>query len=343
MCFHFLLVLYIWDCHVDTLSLTAPHTSSSQLCQSERTPVELQRIPPSGSSHFRTIERQDSFDMSYEPVISCSRVGSVKVVRPQPRTQSLDLSSLAMQTTPLSMEKNSHISHSTPSDLSESCAPPMKTVVDTQTLECRLGEEENSSSHSANPIDSTDSLGSQETTRTAEHINTVTDIIINGSKNSMFNVTEPKNSQIQLIKESEDCTVTATSSGSTDLSNPQQQSASTERSEQGATGSAPVSEGDSGIDPTEVVEEESGLEGSAGASLTHKTTVKAEGRDADSSWTATEGLGANSSEASSKVEQQDKKKGEVFLKLSHLGYFFAFLHFQCLKGTYNHFQAHHFI
>uniref|UniRef100_A0A671XNU8 Lipin 3 n=1 Tax=Sparus aurata TaxID=8175 RepID=A0A671XNU8_SPAAU len=138
------------------------------LCQSERTPVELQRIPPSGSSHFRTIERQDSFDMSYEPVISCSRVGSVKVVRPQPRTQSLDLSSLSIQTTPLSMEKNSHISHSTPSDLSESRAPPMKTVVDTQTLECRLGEEENYSSHSANPIDSTDSLGSQETTRTAE-------------------------------------------------------------------------------------------------------------------------------------------------------------------------------
>lgn len=194
----------------------------------------------------------------------------------------------------------------------------MKTVVDTQTLECRLGEEENYSSHSANPIDSTDSLGSQETTRTAEHINTVTDIIINGSKNSTVSVTEPKNSEIQLIKESEDCTVTATSSGSTDLLNPQQQSASTERSEQGATGSAPVSEGDSGIDPTEVVEEESGLEGSAGASLTHKTTLKTEGRDADSSWTATEGL-ANSSEASSKVEQQDKKKGEVFLKLSHLG------------------------
>uniref|UniRef100_A0A671XNU4 phosphatidate phosphatase n=1 Tax=Sparus aurata TaxID=8175 RepID=A0A671XNU4_SPAAU len=95
------------------------------------------RIPPSGSSHFRTIERQDSFDMSYEPVISCSRVGSVKVVRPQPRTQSLDLSSLSIQTTPLSMEKNSHISHSTPSDLSESRAPPMKTVVDTQTLECK--------------------------------------------------------------------------------------------------------------------------------------------------------------------------------------------------------------
>ncbi|XP_030276776.1 phosphatidate phosphatase LPIN2 isoform X5 [Sparus aurata] len=285
------------------------------LCQSERTPVELQRIPPSGSSHFRTIERQDSFDMSYEPVISCSRVGSVKVVRPQPRTQSLDLSSLSIQTTPLSMEKNSHISHSTPSDLSESRAPPMKTVVDTQTLECRLGEEENYSSHSANPIDSTDSLGSQETTRTAEHINTVTDIIINGSKNSAVSVTEPKNSEIQLIKESEDCTVTATSSGSTDLLNPQQQSASTERSEQGATGSAPVSEGDSGIDPTEVVEEESGLEGSAGASLTHKTTLKTEGRDADSSWTATEGL-ANSSEASSKVEQQDKKKGK---RNHHLG------------------------
>uniref|UniRef100_A0AAQ5WWD3 phosphatidate phosphatase n=1 Tax=Amphiprion ocellaris TaxID=80972 RepID=A0AAQ5WWD3_AMPOC len=78
-----------------------------------------------GSSHFRTIERQDSFDMGDEPVISCGRVGSVTVVKPQPRTQSLDLGSLSIQTPPLSKEKNSHIAHSTPSDLFKSCASSM--------------------------------------------------------------------------------------------------------------------------------------------------------------------------------------------------------------------------
>uniref|UniRef100_A0A8C4DSC3 phosphatidate phosphatase n=1 Tax=Dicentrarchus labrax TaxID=13489 RepID=A0A8C4DSC3_DICLA len=93
------------------LSLPFP----SQLCQSERMPVDLQRISPSDSSHFRTIERQDSFDMSYEPVISCGRVGSVTVVRPQPRTRSLDLGSHTMQTPPLSKERKvkcfSELSH----------------------------------------------------------------------------------------------------------------------------------------------------------------------------------------------------------------------------------------
>ncbi|XP_054472188.1 zgc:123305 isoform X2 [Anoplopoma fimbria] len=246
------------------------------LCQSERTPVELQRIPPPGSSHFRTIERQDSFDLSYEPVISCGRVGSVTVVRPQPRTQSLDLCSHTMQTPPLSGEENSHIAHSTPSDLSTSCASPAATNMDSrQAPESALWEEDNRDS-SANLINGTDHL--------VEHISTVTD-----------GVTEPNEAQIQLIKESEDCTVTATSPSSTEVPNPQQQAASSGQSEQGSMSSAPVSEADSGIDPSaEGGEEDSGpggAEGSAGGSLTNKT----------------EGL-ANSSEASSKVDQQDKKK-----------------------------------
>lgn len=293
------------------LSLPSP----SQLCQSERTPVELQRSSHSGNSHFRTIERQDSFDLGHEPVISCGRVGSVTVVRPQPRTHSLDLRSHAMQTTPLSKEKNSHIAHSTPSDLAMSCMPSAKTNVDsTQALESTLGEEENrdSSSYSANLINGTDSLDSKESTISVEHISTETDLISPGSKN---NVTKPKNAQKQLTKESEDYTVTATTPSGTELSSPQQQSALSEQSEQGSTNSAPVSEGDSGIDPCAEAGEENGgpglAEGATGGSLTSTTAPKSEGSDSGTSWNTAEGL-TNSSEASSKVEQQDKKKGKVF-------------------------------
>ncbi|XP_031132484.1 phosphatidate phosphatase LPIN2-like isoform X2 [Sander lucioperca] len=262
------------------------------LCQSERTPLELQHISPSDSSHFRTIKRQDSFDKDYEPVISCGRAGSVTVVRPQPRTHSPDLGSDTMQTTPLRMEENSYTTHSTPTDLSKSSAET--NVASTQALEFAFGEEENreSSSYSANLINGTDSLASKESTISVVHNSTVTD-----------SVTKPNNAQIKLINESKDCTVTATSPSSIELSNPQQQGALSVQSEQGSTSSAPVSEGDTGIDPcAEVGEEDSGpggTEGSAGGSLTNKT----------------EGL-ANPSEASSKVEQQDKKKGK---RNHHLG------------------------
>ncbi len=287
------------------LSLPSP----SQLCQSERTPVELQRS--SGSSHFRTIERQDSFDMGYGPVISCGRVGSVTVVRPQPRTHSLDLGSQALQNTPLFKEKNSHIAHSTPSDLSKSSESSEKTNVgSTPALESTLGEEDtrDSSFYSANLINGTD-LAS---TASVEHISSVTE-------NSVVGVIEPNNAQKQLIKDSEDCTVTAASPASTELSNPQQQGALLEQSEQGSASSAPVSEGDSGIDPcAEGGEEEGGpggTEGSAGGSLTNRIAPKAEGRDSGISWTTAEG---NSSEASSKVEQQDKKKGTFLSSLIYV-------------------------
>uniref|UniRef100_A0A3Q3KQA2 phosphatidate phosphatase n=1 Tax=Monopterus albus TaxID=43700 RepID=A0A3Q3KQA2_MONAL len=162
------------------------------VCQSERMPVEVQCISPSGSSHFRTIERQGSFDNGLEPVISCGRLGSVTVIKPQPRTNSVEPSSHAMQATPLSEEKSLHIAPFTHSDLSRYCASPLKTTVDSvQTLE----------------------------------------------------TTFPGNEQ---KREREDCTVTISS---TESSNVQQQGASSEHSEQGLSSSHPVSEGDSGIDP----------------------------------------------------------------------------------------------
>uniref|UniRef100_A0A8C7G877 phosphatidate phosphatase n=1 Tax=Oncorhynchus kisutch TaxID=8019 RepID=A0A8C7G877_ONCKI len=54
--------------------------------------VEVQRVSPgihcSDSSHFRTIQWQDSFDMGQEPDFSCGRANSsvTVVVRPKPRT-----------------------------------------------------------------------------------------------------------------------------------------------------------------------------------------------------------------------------------------------------------------
>nr|XP_020502540.1 phosphatidate phosphatase LPIN2-like isoform X1 [Labrus bergylta] len=248
------------------------------LCQTER-------ISPSGSSHFCTIERQDSFNTGYQPVISCGRVGRVTVVRPQPRTQSLDLGSLPMQTPPLSKEKNSHIAHSTPTDLVMSYAPAAKTYVDLEE------EKEERSSFIANLIDGTNSPACKESTTSVELINTETDVI---SPKKQDSETDLNNAQIQLIKDSEECSATRS-----DL---QMQSASSEHGEQGSTSSPPVSEGDSGIYPwAEGGEEDRG--------------PKADGRDTATSWTTVE-ASANSSEVSSKVEQVEKKKGK---RNHHLG------------------------
>lgn len=215
--------------------------------------MELQHISHSGTSHFRTIERQDSFDMGLHPVISCGRVGSVTVVRPQPRTHSLDLGGNAVQTSPLSNERNPHIAHSTPSDLFKSCESSLKADVDaTQTPEPTSEEDENQVS----PSCPTSVVNGTESRAGVEHVSTLTD-------------------KVRTIK-SED----------TESSDQQQQGAPADQGEHGSTGSAPVSEGDSGIDPCA----EGGEEDCA---------PKAEVGDA----------GANSSDAATRGEQQGKKKG----------------------------------
>lgn len=276
----------------------------SQLYQSERTPLELQR-----SSHFRTIERQDSFDLGYEPVISCGLVGRVTVVRPQPRTQSLDLSGHALQTTPLFKEVSSHIAHSTPSDIFRSCASTETNADATQTFKTTSGK--SSSLYPAEMINCIDSLGSQETTTGTEHTSSALGLNSPGTENNTVSVIEPKNGEKRSIKESNDGAATATSPRTTEGTNPKQQDVLSEQLEQGSAGSATVSEGDSGIDPCAEGGEEDGgpggIEGSAAVSLlTNKNVPKAEGRSADGGWTA--------AETSSKVEQQDKKKG-IFLLL----------------------------
>lgn len=262
--------------------------------------MELQHISPSNSSHFRTIKRQDSFDMGYEPVISCGRVGSITVVRPQPRTHSLDLGSHSMQAMPLSSEKDLHIAKSSPSGLSESCTSSAKTSMDSsQAQESTKGQEESkdSVSYSASLINDGESLASKVSTISVEHASTVADTISLGSKNG----------RVTLTMVQADGNVVCTES-----SNLQGQGALSEQNEQGSTGSGPVSEGDSGIDPgAEGGEEDSGpgvTDGSVVGSLTNKAAPKVDG----ASWTTAEGS-ANPLEGSSKMEQQEKKKGVHFL------------------------------
>ncbi|XP_035006034.1 phosphatidate phosphatase LPIN2 isoform X1 [Hippoglossus stenolepis] len=260
------------------------------LCQSERTPVDLQPISHSGSSHFCTIERQDSFDMGLEPVISCGRVGSVTVVRPQPRTQSLDLS-LAMHSTPLSIETNSHSEHSTSKSPSS-----VKTDVDSrQTLETTSGEDGNrdSSLYSASLNNGTGSLDSKESTDAIEHVSTLTETV----------------GTVMAVG----VTTVETSASSTASSHLQQQGASSEQSERGSTSSAPVSEGDSGIDPcADGGEEVNGpgvVQASNGDTLPNSTAPKDKAGEVRDDWPAAEGS-ANPSEMSAKVEQEGKKRGK---------------------------------
>ncbi|XP_077583061.1 phosphatidate phosphatase LPIN2 isoform X2 [Stigmatopora nigra] len=110
----------------DSELLVKRHESSGLLMQwnwggfpmprlSERSSVEIQN----SGSHFRTIQRQDSFDMGNEPMKNLSRVGHVKLVRPQPRTQSLDLSNYASQAKPLTFDTHYTFTSSTLSDQSK--------------------------------------------------------------------------------------------------------------------------------------------------------------------------------------------------------------------------------
>lgn len=238
--------------------------------QSGRTAVE--HISPTDTSHFRTIERQDSFDMGYEPVISCGRVGSVTVVRPQPRTQSLDLGNLLMQTPTLSLDTH-HFANSTPSDLSKS-ELSVKTNMDSY----QTGESTNCQTErrdSACLIHAPESLAKCRGTDSIERICTVTETT-NG-----VSVTRRENSQNH--SKSKELLTTADVLESSDL---QQQMASSQQSEQCSS-----SEAGSRIDPFA-----EGGEDVSGGGVAHGVT-------------STEGFVA-SSEGSSKTEQHEKKKGK---------------------------------
>lgn len=203
------------------------------------------------SSRFRTIERQDSFDLSCEPVIRCGRAGSVRVVRPQPRTQSLDLSNHVLETDlSSSMERNSHLAFSTPSDIFRSCASTAQTSVDSP-LEPKIEDEGTSKLTNGSR-----SPGFKEGRAAVENIGPLADAVGAGMENSDASAAESKSG----------CAVS------------EKQEAPPELSDQGSSSSAAVSEGDSGIDPSvEGAEEDGG--GPAGA----EESAAAERRAADAS------------------------------------------------------------
>ena len=238
--------------------------------------------------------------MGNEPMITCGRVKSVTVVKPQPhRTHSLDLDNPSIQTSPLFQKKDSHIAYFTPSDHFVSCSSSVD-VDSTKFLKGTLGQEEkrdldfNAASHGT---DSGTGNGNTSVDRVGA-VDTVT-----------------KTNNTHLIKEIDDFTVLETSQINRKASELQCQVVLSEQSDQGSTNSAPISEGDSGIEPCAEAGEEDSVsgvaDGSAGNSLTEKSASNAEIRESELGLTVAEGL-AKSSEASFKVEQRDKKKGEVF-------------------------------
>ncbi|KAK2862370.1 hypothetical protein Q5P01_001903 [Channa striata] len=274
------------------------------LCQSETTQGE--HVSTSGTSHFRTIKRQDSFELNLEPVISCDN--SVTVIRPQPRTPSLDLDSDLIQNLSLS-EENPFIDQSTPSDLSKSCASSV-TNMDfvTPTLQPEIVEVETGdfSPYSTSPNNETNYLDSKKSTVAPAHVSTVSGTI---SKNRAVSGTEPENDQEQTIQQREDGIITRNGSSSIDLSNLRQLGALTEASEQSSS-SAAAGEEDSGIGTCAEGGAEDGgpgvVDGSNRVSLTNKTVSKVEIGDTGVSWTAAEAL-PNPSQASSKMEKKARR------------------------------------
>ncbi|XP_057702325.1 phosphatidate phosphatase LPIN2-like isoform X1 [Corythoichthys intestinalis] len=174
---------------------------------SERSSVEIQH----SETHFRTIQRQDSFDMGNEPVNNFSRVRRVTVVRPQPRTQSLDLSNYALQTMPLTFDNNHTLTSLTLCDQSKS------------------GSEKDDSEISAHADSSVNISYVSGISDTAD---AQTNIESQPGK-------ESQDTQVATNVPDNESVVSAASS------NIQQ----TEHWEQGYTSSTPVSEGDRGIDP----------------------------------------------------------------------------------------------
>ncbi|XP_038157675.1 phosphatidate phosphatase LPIN2-like isoform X2 [Cyprinodon tularosa] len=257
-------------------------------CHPEKAPAELQAPSPSSTSHFRTIERQDSFDLGYGTVTSCHRAGGVTVVKPHPRTLSLDLGNSSTQSSPLSLEKNSLEALSSHSDLFMSCV-------------------------SSGGMDSTQSLERTPDGNDRESPSEPVDIYFNTSQES----TEQVSSEVEMGIENralnkfnrfetqmDDSTVLETR----DLVDQQHQAVLSEQREPGSSHSAPVGVGDGGIFPgTDGGDEDNVARANDGSPASSMTAVS---QDVVSGINA-----AKPSEASSTAEQ-DKRKGK---RNHHLG------------------------
>ncbi|XP_024125419.1 phosphatidate phosphatase LPIN2 isoform X1 [Oryzias melastigma] len=116
------------------------------LCQPEITPAEV------SCSHFRTIERQDSFDLDSEPAICCGTADSVNVVKPEPRMS-------AAASAASSPQRNPHVSHSTSKELFMSCV----TSVDADSADIPECTQNTEQQHQVTEITDCCSTGGTET------------------------------------------------------------------------------------------------------------------------------------------------------------------------------------
>ncbi|XP_021176159.2 zgc:123305 isoform X3 [Fundulus heteroclitus] len=270
-----------------------------QPCHPEKTPPALQAPSPWSATHFRTIERQDSFDMGYEAEISCGRAGGFYVVKPQPRTRSLDLDGCSTQTSPSSPEKNSHDALSSHSDLFVSCVSS-GDLDSTRSPECTPGEQEEERDLSSESVGVYFSTSQECPDGVGSAAETVT-------KSKAFSEAEEPG------KQTDDCSVPETSRSGQEPTDLQHGGVLSEPTEPGPVGSAPVSAGHGGPAPcADGRDEASALgaaDGSAGSSAPATAESRAQGTDSGISL-------AKSSEASPQPEQQDKRKSK---RNHHLG------------------------
>lgn len=227
------------------------------------------------SSHFRTIERQDSFDLGCEPIIGCEQVGCITVVRPQPKTQSVDVCSCATLSTPLFKEEASFVDPAAATDLLMSFS---QAKTDTE-FESASGNEENSS-HLKKLMDSAESLSGR---CSIERFSTVSETTSPSDINGY--------AQKQPVKGSNDGGNLAKSASRTDFADQDHQCLLSVHVDQALISSAAVSEGDSGIEPCAEGGKDDCGPRSSGGSQTSK------GAQTDVTWTP--------------AEQKDKKKGDV--------------------------------
>lgn len=203
------------------------------------------------------------------------------MVRPQPRTQSLDVCGCALRSSPLFGDEASLVDPACPSELLMAFSQAETNADLFEGLESASGKEESSShlkqlmDHAESPVD----RGS------IERFSTVSDTIspadINGS------------AQKQPVEGSNDGGNLALSLSGTDFADQNPQCLLSVHVDQALISSAAVSEGDSGIEPSPEGGEDDGAPGSPGGSESSKSA------QADVAWTP--------------AEQQDKKKGDVSL------------------------------
>lgn len=201
------------------------------------------------------------------------------MVRPQPRTQSLDVCSCATLSTPLFKEEAPLVDPAPPSDLLVSF-PQAKTSTDLTSGCESASDKEESSSHLKKLMDLADSHADRAS---MERFSTVSDWIDPADINGYS----------QPVRGSSDGSSPAMSLSRSDLADENYQRLLSVHVDQALISSAAVSEGDSGIEPSAEGAEDDGAPGSAGGSESCK------GAQADVTWAP--------------AEQQDKKKGDVSL------------------------------